>query len=191
MKITEILKEEITYADITQRYSANKELLNYIRKAGQDPRNQKDGVIDWGSAIDLGNAQYQAAKNKDLEKDDESPFGTQLGFQSAQDASIDDRPSSSLDPIDLQYRTVGGQIGNQNARKYDRDSLKWARDSFGGNSTVANKIGKAVSKVVGTEPVQALKRTKDNVKGAYNFVRGDNPSGTWNKFKQTRFKNRD
>lgn len=194
MKINEILKEEITWADITQRYSSNRELLQHIRRAGQDPRNQKDGKIDWGSAIDLGNAEYQAQKNKDMKTDDDdSPFATRLGFQSAQGDGVTDEPSSALDPS--VPRSVGAQIGNTNRLGTGAgDSIgdvtksvgKWANDSFGDIPGV--KTVKKVAKRVGqTGVAKAAKKGVNTVSGAYKFISDRYPS-SFDKFRDTRYK---
>jgi hypothetical protein len=104
MKIENIiLKEELTWGDVTQKYSGNSLLLRHIMKAGQDPRNQIDGKTDWGSAIDLGNAEYQREVQK----------------QQTQKAKKDSDKISAEEP--KAKRKQGAQIGNQNAFKGGSD----------------------------------------------------------------------
>ena len=59
MNIKQILTEELTWSDVQMKYSGNTILLQMIMQAGQQPMNQVDGQTDWGSAIDLGSANYQ------------------------------------------------------------------------------------------------------------------------------------
>ena len=107
MKITQILKEDLTWSDVQMKYSGNTILLQMIMQAGQDPKNQKDGKTDWGSAIDLGSANYQkylsdeSAKRANAEKNKKDK---------------DDPKGTKKDTARIKAR--GGQIGNQNARKY-------------------------------------------------------------------------
>ena len=105
MKITQILKEELTWSDVQMKYSGNTILLQMIMQAGQAPMNQVDGKTDWGSAIDMGSANYQKylsdenTKRKNSEKKNK---GT-------------DKQTTSKATTDK--KTRGAQIGNQNARK--------------------------------------------------------------------------
>jgi hypothetical protein len=82
MKIKQIIKEELTWSDVQVKFSGNTELLQYIMKAGQRPNAQLNGKTDWGSAIDMGSAEYQAkqqaerlktAKQKGVASDEENP----------------------------------------------------------------------------------------------------------------------
>lgn len=192
MKITEILKEEITWADITQRYSSNRELLQHIRRAGQDPRNQKDGKIDWGSAIDLGNAEYQAQKNKDMKTDDEeSPFATRLGFQSAQGDGVTDEPSSALDPVGGdgrgKYTTYkDGTDRSSSGGGAGKAIGNWANDSFGDIPGVKT-VKKVAKRVAQTGVAKAAKKGVDTVSGAYKFISDRNP-GSFDKFRKSGYK---
>ena len=100
MKIKNIiLKEELTWGDVTQKYAGNTLLLRHIMKAGQDPRNQIDGKTDWGSAIDLGNAEYQ----REVQKQQDNKAKKDSDKISAEDPKL--------------KRKRGAQIGNQNAFK--------------------------------------------------------------------------
>ena len=199
MKINEILTEETTWADITQKYGSNPDLLKMIQRAGQDPRNIQNGKVDWGSAIDLGSAEYQKdilkqQQAKSQADDNDFTLGSRFGFQSAQSAEVDDIPSSALDPI-IPSSEGGGQysqgynldthghLSNRNAA----DAVgKWAKDSFG-DLPGAKTIGKVAKKVGQTRVAKAAKKSIDSMKGGYDFMSKANPDA-WEKFKNSGYK---
>lgn len=145
MKIENIiLKEELTWGDVTQKYSGNTVLLRYIMKAGQDPRNQVDGKTDWGSAIDLGNAEYQVYVQQ----------------QQAKKAKADATKSpSDVAPEPGEKKKRGGQIGNQNAFKGGsvtqrlglKDLPKIDTTTVGSSAVTSYDFGKAAGDIAGAK----------------------------------------
>jgi len=66
MKIDQIIIENLSWPDVQAKFAQNTLLLQFIARAGQDPRNKdpETGQIDWGAAVDLGNAEYTAFQNQ-------------------------------------------------------------------------------------------------------------------------------
>ena len=160
MKITQILKEDLTWSDVQMKYSGNTILLQMIMQAGQDPKNQKDGKTDWGSAIDLGSANYQKY----------------LSDESAKRANAEKNKKDTDDPkvtkIDTKAKARGGQIGNQNARKYptvpglsdiDFTSVgSTASSSYKAGSNLANLRGDKISYSKKSLGLAASKKNPNN-----------------------------
>ena len=110
MNIKQILTEELTWSDVQMKYSGNTILLQMIMQAGQQPMNQVDGQTDWGSAIDLGSANYQKYLSDENVK--------RQNAEKKAKASDDGKASTNKNKSDGDStRSRGGQIGNQNARK--------------------------------------------------------------------------
>ena len=127
--------------------------------------------------------------------DDDSPFATRLGFQSAQGDGVTDDPSSALDPSgSSDYsdvpRSVGAQMGNTNrlgtgaGADIAKSVGKWAQDSFG-DLPGAKTVRKVAKRVGQTGVAKATKKGIDSVSGGYKFLSSPD---AWSKFKNTRYK---
>jgi hypothetical protein len=140
MKITQILKEELTWSDVQMKYSGNTILLQMIMQAGQSPMNQVDGKTDWGSAIDMGSANYQKylsdenTKRKNSEK---------------KNKGTDKQTKATTDK-----KTQGAQIGNQNARKA-ANSVPGLKDidftTIGSTAKTSYQAGKRLGNLPGDQ----------------------------------------
>ena len=142
MKITQILKEDLTWSDVQAKYSGNTVLLQLIMKAGQEPRNQIDGKTDWGSAIDLGAAEYQKL----------------MTDQANKRANSNKPVKEPVDKTDTEKKSRGAQFGNQNALKGGAERIPGLRDlqkidtkSFGSSATSSFAFGQALSDIGGNK----------------------------------------
>jgi len=206
MKINEILSEAWVDLPPEEKAREKQKADNEFRalKGIDSPESQAlanefrnafniTGTVD--SAYELARSKIRksnATKTK-KDKEDFDKMSSRLGFQSAQDQGVNDTSKSALDPV-LPSTDSGGGRGQYTQYKDGTDRASgssgndWAKNTFG-KSYVAQKLGKAVNKVKNTEPVKAITRTKDNMKGAYNFVRDRNSNaGTWDKFKRAGYK---
>lgn len=151
MKVTQILKEEITWSDVQAKYSGNTILLQMIMKAGQEPRNQVDGKTDWGSAIDLGSANYQLYLSDESKKRANAEKNKK---------DTDKVKTTKVDTGDT--RTQGAQMGNQNARKYASISgvSKIDFTSVRSTATTSYNAGRALGSLQGDKITYGKKGLK-------------------------------
>jgi hypothetical protein len=143
-----ILKEELSWSDVQMKYSGNTVLLQMIMQAGQDPRNQTDGKTDWGSAIDLGSANYQKY----------------LADQKTKQAKSD-KTKEKPDKDDSISKKVGAQIGNQNAYKGGaqipglKDLPKLDTSTLAKSATTSFALGRALGDFAGNKVTYTPKRS--------------------------------
>ena len=91
MKINEILREDMTLADVQVLFADDPEQLRYIQTAYQSPK-----VKTWGDAIDVGSALY--ARDRRRARDGTSPSSTDSKNKKSRDAKLGDRKSRKSKP---------------------------------------------------------------------------------------------
>lgn len=150
MKIDQILTEEITYADVAYKFSGNNTLLQFIIKAGTHPKNNTDGKTDWGSAVDMGSADYQAHLANQSAKQ---------ASKSAMDRAKDDSIKRDTDDSDKGWSSkfrgnqyTGGIPGNaQNQVPLLKDLPTVDTSTIGKSATTSYSLGKGLASVAGTQ----------------------------------------